>query len=215
MNRSLLLTAVVSLVLGVAACGEEGMDVEDFVDQYANAYCAWVWNCCNSNERSYSATSTCKQAVQTKVDRLLAFRKADGAFATFDGEAAQACIDVLTSRSCSGANVVRGCLDRVTQAQHKPGDECSHSAECQSLYCVPGSGGKKGYCAAVSVPGGNCSGEDEGCTSGTFCSNSMRCEYQKKAGEKCTRPNECESFICHKAQKICANPLRTPICTGS
>jgi hypothetical protein len=191
------------------------MDVDDFVGQYADAYCAWVWHCCNSNERSYSATSTCKQAVQAQVDRLLAYRTAGSAFASFDGEAAQSCVDALTSKSCTDATLVHGCLDRVTQAQHKQGEECTYSAECKSLYCVPGSGGAKGYCGAVSVPGGNCSGEDEGCTSGTYCSAYKKCEYKVKAGEKCGGPNECQSFICHKSQKICANPLRKPICSGS
>ncbi len=208
-------TILATALLSVAACGEDSIDADEFITQYASAYCAHIWYCCNSNERSYNSTASCQQTVQAQVEQLLAFRNASTAYAEYDGEAAQACIDRLQAKACSDSAAVYGCLDKVTQAQHKTGDDCTYSAECASSYCAQASAGKKGYCADVSVPGGNCSGDQRGCTSGTFCSAYKKCEYKKKAGEKCTGPHECESFICHKTQKVCANPLRTPICTGT
>ena len=215
MSRSAVL-ALTILSLGSPACsGGDSVDVDEFITQYAEAYCAHIFYCCNSNEKSYNSTSSCKQTVRGQVEQLLAFRNASGAFATFDGEAARACLDRLELKACSDSSTVYGCLGTVTSAQHKQSEDCTYGAECVSSYCVQDSSGKKGYCGPVSVPGGNCSGDDRGCTSGTFCSAYKKCEYKKKGGETCTRPGECTSFICHKVDKLCVNPLRTPICSGT
>ena len=215
MFRSAVLALALSGLCATACSGGDSIEADEFISQYAEAYCAHIWYCCNKKELSYNSTANCKQTVQDQVELLLAFRKASGAYATYDGEAAQSCLDRLQLKACSDSSTVYGCLDSVTQAQHKQSEDCTYSAECASSYCVQDSSGKKGYCGPVSVPGGNCSGDQRGCTSGTFCSAYKKCTYKGKTGDKCAGPQECESFICHQTQKVCVNPLRSPICSGT
>ena len=208
------LTLWICCSLLLACSDDSSVTAEEFISQYAAEYCGYLSFCCDANEQSFNSRGSCEAAMVSRVKDLLAFQDQGAAFAAFNGEAAKGCLDRLRGRGCDDPVLLRGCLDQVTTAAHKKNEECRYSAECDSFYCVQSKAGEKGSCGAQADIGGSCSGHDSGCPSGTFCSGLRQCTRQKKGGDSCSRAEQCESFICHRTDRICVTPSRSPICTG-
>lgn len=198
------------LTIGAAACSDDStIESNEFADQYPVAYCSFLQSCCDAAERSYNSTSSCQEAVRKQVDALL---QAVSGNADYDGEAARSCLNDLEQKSCSNAKLLYGCMNGAVTARQAEGDDCSYSAECTTYNCIPGSGGKQGYCGAAATTSGGCSGDDRGCAAGTYCSPYKKCTDKKQVGESCAGPNECASFVCHRNMHKCVDPATTPIC---
>jgi hypothetical protein len=203
---------VVSLTLLVpAACSDEAeLTPEDFIGQYATAYCGYLFSCCDTSERSYGSQSACQNAVKEQADLFLAFRGEEGAHATFQIEAAQQCLDRLDGADCKDATLFNGCLADAAAAQQAEGDECTYPAECTSRYCNQPQKHTLGSCGSV---GGGCNGLDLSCTSGTYCGSDGQCLGKKADGEACVRAGECTSGICSPTYKQCV-AAKDPRCDG-
>jgi hypothetical protein len=196
----------------VAGCSDDTIDVDQFVDDYLEAYCSYAMRCCDSPERSFTTKQACIDGWRSHVDELLAFRKADTSFATFVTGEARSCIDAL-GKECEAATAARDCLAKVTRGQHKDGEDCTYSAECESFYCIQSQKGAKGYCAPVGS-GGGCSGDDRACTKDSFCdTGTMQCSPKKDSGDICHRPNQCTSGVC-SPQKLCVAINEKEFCDG-
>ncbi len=202
------------LLLLLGACGDDAVSADDFISKYPDAYCAFLWRCCDSNERSYSSTATCANAVRDQVNELLAFRDDGSARAEYLEAGAKGCLDKLESGFCTDTTLKGGCLDDVTRAGAKTGDQCRYSAECASFYCVQQQKNTLGLCGERSVIGGSCSGDDRGCPLGSYCSAYRKCETQKGSGSSCSRPEMCESGVCSASGKYCSGKGTTQLCDG-
>jgi len=196
----------------LCACSDSAVDADAFLEQYPEAYCAYVWRCCSGAERSFGSTSSCELAIRTRLDELLAFRGVNGTAAVFIESAAQGCLDKLAG-ACSSELAANGCLDGVTRAGHGIGEPCRFSAECETFNCNQDQKHAEGTCGSKAPAGGTCSGDDRGCDTG-FCASSRMCDHQKSAGLPCARAAECESGICTPAPaKLCSN-RSDPFCDG-
>jgi hypothetical protein len=211
-KRTQSLVAMAGLMLSLASidCSNEP-SADDFVNEYPEAYCDYIFRCCDAVERSYGSKVTCQSAKTAEVDELLAFRDADGVHAGFLSDAAKSCLDDLKSADCSVATGARSCLDRVTAGKQQPGGECSYSAECISYYCVQPEKHAKGTCGAAA--GGSCSGDDRACQGAAFCDTSLQCLPKKAPGLMCTRGAECMSGVCSPQSKSCSG-VTDPFCDG-
>lgn len=205
---------ILPLIILLAGCGDDAVDADDFISQYPDAYCAFLWRCCDSGERSYSATKTCSNAIRDRVTELLAFRGESEKRAEYLPGGAKRCLDKMEGGFCTDTTLRGGCLDDVTRALAKKSDTCRHSAECPSFYCVQPQKNALGHCGDRSVVGGSCSGDDRGCPLGSYCSAYRKCESQKGAGTTCSRPEECESGVCTVTNKWCAGKGTTQLCDG-
>lgn len=194
-------------------CAEEELGADDFIARYPEAYCAYLWHCCDSAERSYTSKGTCISRIDEMVRELMAFREAATPYAEFLPDGAQNCLDTLAAKSCK-TTLTGGCLSEATQALHKKDEECTYSAECSSYYCVQKQKNVRGYCGEQSVIGGNCSGDSRACPLGSYCNSYRVCQGQKDPGTTCSVPEECKSGVCSATDKICANPAKLPICDG-
>ncbi len=190
------------------------MSADDFISQYAETYCGFIWKCCDSAERSYSSRTTCANAMQNQVTDLLAFRHEADSKGEYLEAGAKGCLDKLKSGFCTDTALRDGCLDDVTRALSAKGGECHHSAECSSFYCIQSEAGKLGFCGERAVIGGSCSGDDRGCPLGSYCSAYRKCETKKGKGTTCSRPAQCESGICTASTKWCAGKGTTQLCDG-
>ncbi|MFH1132382.1 MAG: hypothetical protein V1754_13685 [Pseudomonadota bacterium] len=194
-------------------CGGSGGDADDFIKNYPVAYCNMVFRCCDSSERSYSSKTVCENLVGGEVSNLLAFVEAPTPHAMFLSSQADLCINRLENSDCTDPLLATGCLNTVTRALNKKGDECVFSAECGDFVCIQAQVGATGYCGETAIVGGKCSGDDRGCPENAYCSNTRVCTDKKESSEICTSPNECLSGICSPSIKICAGKL-DPFCDG-
>jgi hypothetical protein len=204
---------LVALSLLVACSGDSQITADDFVARYPEAYCAYVFRCCDAIERSYGSTVNCQQAVGDAVNELLAFRAEATSFATFLAAPAQSCLDRLKQSSCKAdAALIKGCAGEAVQSNHKPGEECTFSAECTSFFCVQPQKHTKGSCGQ---PGNaQCSDDDRACPTGNYCDlQTKQCVLQLDITRPCDRAAQCLSGICASSTHTCS--ARTePFCDG-
>ena len=203
----------------LATCGGGSgeISVDDFLARYPQSYCAYVFRCCDSTERSWGGEEACRTAVGETVDELLAFRGSTDVFATFVPSAAQSCLDRLDrlakSRDCAAEpKLVGGCAAEAVSPQHKDGEECRYSSECSSSYCVQSQKHALGTCGPTGSS--NCSGDDRSCGGASYCDpNQRQCVPKLDLGKPCSRPEECESGICSPTIRVCTAKL-DPYCDG-
>jgi hypothetical protein len=207
--RHLVLVSTLAAFTPAACSDEPSVSADEFVNQYPQAYCAYLIRCCASSERSYGATSQCEAAVKGRVDDLLDFRAAAGAKASFNAGGAQACLDQLAG-GCN-ATLAAGCMFDAVSPGQSEGQDCTYSAECPSFYCVQPQKHTKGSCGGS---GTGCSGLDVSCSSGAFCDASRQCLAKKTDGETCSRPGECSSRICSPSFKQCGSAVQS-MCDGT
>jgi hypothetical protein len=201
---------VILTLFTMTSCTDDSLGVDQFVEDYLEAYCGYLMRCCDSPERSYTTKQSCIDGRRPLVDAMLAFRNAETPFATFVTAEARSCIDVL-GRDCETATTSRDCLSKVAQGQHTSGEDCTYSAECDSFYCIQSQKGAKGYCAGSS--GGACSGDDRACSTGSFCDDATsQCDPRRDPGDNCHRPEMCKSGVC-SPQKLCVS-ITDPFCDG-
>lgn len=213
MKRSALLLGLVP-ILFQPGCGDDAVTADDFIASYPEAYCAFLWRCCDGSERSHNSRKSCAGDVRDSLTELLAFRGEATPRAEFLPDGAQGCLDKLNGGSCSDTVLKGGCLDDVTRALSAHGDPCRHSAECPSFYCIQAQKNALGSCGSTSVSGGNCSGDTRGCPLGTYCSSYRKCESQKSTGTTCSSSEQCKSGICTVTNHWCAGAGTTPLCDG-
>ncbi len=200
------------IALLLTSCGgSDELTIDDFLAQYPDAYCGYVYRCCDSVERSFGSQVACREVTLETLKEQLAFRNAATPFATFLPKAGQACIDRLKTEACGTTPTLpTGCAGDAVQPQHSEGDECTYSWECTSSYCaqpqklVRGSCGKKESSA--------CSGDDRSCASGQYCDGN-NCKTQIDVSKPCTRGGECVSGICSPSARVCVSRTE-PFCDG-
>lgn len=204
--------SMLSLVLLVGSCsGSDGVTADEFKAGYPKAYCDHVFRCCDADERSFGSSLICEQQVAEEVGELLAFSAASTAFAQFLPAAGKKCLDSLSQPSCDDVSLVDpGCASSTVQPQHKQGEECSYSSECQSYYCIQPQKLARGSCGPAGEP--HCSGDNRSCREGHACVGN-ECVLKKGVAQGCGSARECESAICSATTKSCY-PRPSPFCDG-
>jgi len=201
-------TLLITLTL-LVGCSDDAIGPSKFVDDYLDAYCSYIMRCCDLEERSYTTKDVCVEHRRPYVKDLVA-AEAQTSFVSLVTDKARSCIDLLKS-DCKAATAARDCLLAVTMGQHKSGEDCTYSPECESYYCIQPQKNTKGYCAGSS--GGSCSGDDRACDQGSFCDETnLQCAPRKLVGDICHRPEHCISGVC-SPQKLCVT-AGTPFCDG-
>ena len=201
--------AALVALLALAACSDDSVSAGQFVDDYIEAYCSYIMDCCDAAERSYMTKIACENGRRPYVEELLA-SKASGAKVTVLSDKAHSCIDALKSSDCAKATAARDCLAKVTQGQQAADEPCTYSPECESHYCIQPQKNVLGYCAASSD--GNCSGDDRACETSAYCdSGTLQCTPRKDMAAQCDRPEECQSGIC--SAHLCVD-APSPLCDG-
>ena len=211
-RRPLLALATAALIAGatIGACSDEvTITAEEFVTRYAQTYCAYVFRCCDSSERSYGSPIQCQSVTEDLAKQLLDFSGAGDARAAFAAGAAQACLDQLGGADCS-VSMLAGCMTSAVTPGSDQGGDCKYSADCKSFYCVQPQQHTPGSCGGS---GSGCSGLDQSCTAGSYCDGSRQCLGKKSDGDACSAPNECSSGICSPSYKQCVT-APAPVCDG-
>jgi hypothetical protein len=209
--RSLWLTLPLLALLWPGCSDDAPLTAEQFLVEYPQAYCDYVWRCCSSDERSYNAKGVCTTAKTKQVEELLAFRAAENPGATFDHAAARSCLDVLNGNDCAAATKAKDCLLDVARPQHDDGEDCTYAVECTSYHCVQPQKNTPGTCGAAS---GSCSGDDRACGAGSYCDATRQCQPKKEVGNPCGAPVECLSGICALEITSCVT-APDPLCDGA
>ena len=209
--RPLALVPVL-VTLSPACSGSDEMTADEFVAAYPAAYCAYLMRCCDPGERSYGSKPICEQAIGALVNELLAFRASDTPYASFLPGSAKACVDKLQSSACTDDKTLAGgCMVEVARPQHKAGEDCTYSAECESYYCVQPQKNVRGSCGS---PGGSqCSGDHRACSEGSYCKDGVSCVPKIEHAKPCSSGFECQSGICSSSAKICVARIE-PWCDG-
>lgn len=189
-------TAGVVAILAFA-CSHDGggLSASSYAAQAAQALCDYEVRC-----GLFADQASCLVYGQTQIgdsfQQLL-----DSGKATFDGNAAQACLDALANLSCDNTQMsVRteppGCLHIVTGTV-ATGSDCEQSDECQSGACaIPdcSSACCTGSCVAAQAPAG--SGEPcatRPCDTGLVCDQtSSTCVALAGSGAGCTLFDQCD-----------------------
>lgn len=209
--RSLWPTLAVLALLCPGCDGEETLSADQFLAEYPQAYCDYVWRCCSSDERSYNAKGVCVTAKTKQAEELLAFRNAETPYASFAATSARACLDALNGNDCAAATKAKDCLLDVAQPQHNDGEACTYAVECTSYHCVQPQKNTPGTCGAAS---GSCSGDDRACGTGSYCDATRQCQPKKEVAKPCGAPVECLSGICAMEITTCV-AAPDPLCDGA
>lgn len=201
------------VALFTASCGgASDLGEEEFVASYPPAYCAYLLRCCDLAERSHGSAPACELAVAEIASEIFSFRASSSPGATFDASAAKSCIDRLKTKKCGEDKTLpAGCLESAVVPQRKAGEACTTSVECTSFYCVQPEKGAAGSCG--SAGSSQCSGDDRGCSAGSYCSGLHQCVPRLDTARPCSRPGECQSGICSSSDKICVTRTE-PWCAG-
>jgi len=201
-----------TLTLALGCSGEEEISAEEFAASYPEAYCGYLMRCCDPGERSYGSKPICEQAIGEAVKELLAFRESATPFASFLAKSAKSCVDRLRNLSCTDDKTLAdGCMFEAVSPQHKAGEECTYSSECDSSYCIQPQKNVKGTCGGSG--GSQCSGDHRACSDGSFCKDGRSCLPKIEHAKPCSAGFECQSGICSSSAKICVARIE-PWCDG-
>ena len=141
----------------------------------------------------------------------------------FDSVAAASCIAELGALSCPAfgdteiRTLIQNCYSAVTGTVAIGQAGCIDSAECvRGAYCARGVDGGEGTCAALSGPGGACSGNNEKCAyrgylgsercdlyAYTDAGPTFKCLAQQPLGSTCNQAWECSSGLCNYVTAKC------------
>ncbi|MEO8845933.1 MAG: hypothetical protein ABI591_09135 [Kofleriaceae bacterium] len=222
---------VMLLVVGCGGGSDHGtVALADLGTELGTSYCMKEFSCCTDAEimMDFGAFKVGGQPVTTEplcemfytglfgalVSGQYMASIADGR-ATYDGDAAAACLDLVDSMSCSdfGAQAMiandSGCKQFIIP-QVVDGAACAQSYECTSNNCVGATTQpvQDGTCMPVPTSGQMC---DFTCADGTFCDfTTGTCQPAKANGASCTSNDACASAFCNGAGSgsgTCADKL--------
>jgi len=178
------------------ACSHDGggLSASDYAAQAAQALCDWEVRC-----GLFADQTSCLMYGQTQIGSGLQ-QLIDSGKATFDGDAAQACLDAIASTSCDvtqmGVRVEPSACLHYVDGTVATGSACEQNAECQSGACAIadcGSACCTGSCIAAQAPAG--SGEPcvtRPCDTGLTCDQtSGTCVPLGGSGAGCGLPDQC------------------------
>lgn len=187
---------LVLIALSISCGGSDGGPVprEEFVRRFAEAICAYTFECCSAAEVMNTEEATC---VRNVVESQSAFyRRYDEELAAglmvYDEDRAGECIAGVKRASCSDVNrgaAVEAC-DFIFVGTTPDGEPCDRGNEerCESTKC-----NDEGRCQ--SLPGGGEPCASSGCAFGFVCLSST-CVALARNGGTCAEDRECESFKC-------------------
>jgi hypothetical protein len=229
---------VAAVGLAIAACGGDdgpagsggqaggaGGPEGGLGEQYADAYCGKIAECCDYDAlgdsfetagiRTYAG---CRIAYRTSweayLEHLLEQSSKAGRLA-FDEASFTSCMAAVKGMSCADFGEARGADVPACMAMFVPkvalGGACTNSIECVEGKCEVPDDAAEGTC--FKLPG-----EGEPCLDGS-CGEGVRCENQVCVpyladGAACDSNNDCQSSACKKADP--ASPMGTcvRICDG-
>lgn len=104
-----------ALLLALAACTPS---VEQFETEFTPTFCTYAVECVEElppgTDTGETSTASCEAEITDLIDGL---KKDENC--TYDGEAAQTCLDSLDGAECSGAENVRDACENIFT-----GDDC-------------------------------------------------------------------------------------------
>jgi hypothetical protein len=200
------------LVLSVAACGNDGVSIDDFSDAYIDAFCEGAVKC-----GSQPSVAACKASAG--LDSYTFLTLIDGAKSgkiTYNEDQAGACLDGFRSTTCSfeGLQGEDPC-DAAFTGTIPMGGACVISAECaggasceqtdqncdRDTMCCPGTCGAP---SVVVAAGASC-GENDICPANQYCKPPATGDVGTCTALLTSAGAACDSFF------ACANPM---ICNG-
>ena len=213
-----------AILIGLAACGEDSISLDDFEAEIVKAQCK-VFTRCGATE----SVDSCLHA-NFASGRLSASVQAifDMGKAKYDGAKARECLDGLASESCDttskSARVQPAACDALASGTIHDAGTCGNSLECISQKCtIPTCGTPccQGTCTGDSKPvdaklGESCT--NASCVAGTHCdTTSTTCVALKPSGMACTTSTECDyGLACTgtTARTCAALPKLDEACSG-
>jgi hypothetical protein len=192
MLRALGVVGIVSF-----ACTHPGGGIApaDYAADAANALCDYEVRC-----GLFADQPSCLAFGQTKVDPTFELLVASGRV-TFDGVAAQACLDAIAATPCDqtqeAARVLPDACSRYLVGTGAMGSACEQNAECESGMCALADCQQaccSGTCTADQAPAG--SGDPcitRPCEPDLACSqNTGTCVALGEMGDVCMLPSDCD-----------------------
>lgn len=154
-----------------AADAEAGPNpVQIYVQQYAQAFCAGQFDCCQGYDAGFddAATGSCESQVLTGTDMWESTLPTayNAANLQIDQTQATACLDALNPESCGTITaaqyqaITNACYGVFTGTVAVGGAGCVTSFECASGYCRLPSDGGVGMCTPLVATGGACISQD-------------------------------------------------------
>lgn len=205
--------------------GAGGAGSGSLAEQYAEAYCGKMAECCdyselgdslgNSGVRSYAG---CRIAYRTTWEGYVEHLLEEGAKAgriAFNEVEFSSCMAALKELSCADYGKTRGADVPSCKAIFEPkvalGGACASSIECIGGLCDVLDGEPLGTC--IKVPG-----EGEPCLDAE-CGDGLRCEVQTcmpalADGAACDNDNDCESSACKKTDPMSSMGTCVRVCDG-
>jgi len=203
---------IIATVVAGAGCGGGSSGGSVSIDQlpakYASAYCMKAVECCTMAELGglnggLGSPITDEASCESYYSGLFqaffvnSIKASESAGrASYDGDAAGACIDAAASMSCAdfaaalaGTGTFAGCTNPITPLVDN-GGACTQDYECTSDYCMGATQSADGACAAKPGSGQTC---DFTCADGLYCDfTSGSCVAQKADGMTCSTDDECQ-----------------------
>jgi hypothetical protein len=204
--KSSLTFGVLGLLLLVAGCGGDADKIDKFFNQLSNAYCAYLYRCCDTQELDYFKTKftsqdTCNHETSlTFMSASYAYQFAadEGALGANSG-AMDGCISAINGTACGQykslttspltSNAVQACKSTTLfEGKRSPKEECFTPLDCKlGNYCAS-SGTTAGVCVPLRAVDEPCD-LDSQCQDGLGCakpkSGVYTCRPLAKSGESC------------------------------
>jgi hypothetical protein len=196
------------LLLSVAACGSDGVSIDDFENSYLDAYCAGEVKC------GYQpSVADCKASISLDGYTFLTLiDAAKSGTVKYNEEAAGSCLDSYREPTCrfDGLHTEDACEGTFT-GTIPMGGACVISAECaggasctqtdencdRDAMCCPGTCGAP----TVEVAAGAPCGENDICPDNQYCKPPASGDVGTCTAFITTEGTACESFF------ACANPM--------
>lgn len=165
------------LVVSGAACGSDGVSIDDFTNAYIDAYCEGAVKC-----GSQPSTADCKASTSLETNTFLTLiESAKSGTVTYNEEQASACLDSFRARTCKfeGFHSENDPCDSMFTGTIAQGGACTISAQCaggasceqtvqdcdRDAMCCPGTCGAP----SVEVAAGAMCGENDICPFNQYC----------------------------------------------
>jgi hypothetical protein len=218
--------AIVGLVaaLGAPGCGSNGPSPQQFAGDFANDYCALIFQCCTSTEilpidGNATDLAACQSDMQGNLDQTAMLTAQGHSGYAYDAKAAQDCLDAAGKATCadlSNGSLASACAGTYL-GQSAAGQICFNDSWCQAgLICVFEGDSDAGACHAPLALGAACSSWS--CGGGLVCDlTQFVCIQPKDLGAACAGNTECASGYCPPdptggTDQTCATP--PAMCTG-
>jgi hypothetical protein len=220
----------------LAGCGGGGgsVTVDNLGTELASVSCSKMFECCTSAEimEQFANITVDGQPITTE-EQCESF--AGGLFSglltpeykasiaagriTYDGEAAQSCLDAMANLGCNAYAMADShesvvCDTPFIIPQVGDGGGCTEGYECTSGFCDGASDSTDGTCKPKPGAGEAC---DFTCADGLYCgfdqTNGMKvCQTLKTDGAECNLDYECASDHCDDTMNTCG--AAPPTCDG-